>query len=449
MAQGVQQGVAETGLESSARSNQLRSRAEQPGLFDASAWRDAAVAWLLQRLALVVLMYLLLPSILQRLTPGSATVPSPTWSDWLHVWSTWDGTFYATIAASGYPSLVYAAYFPLYPLLERLLAPLVGGNPALAGVIIANVSCLAVFALLRVLAERVYGRAVARRALLYLAIFPLSFFLAAAYAESLFLLLSLATFLVLSERRWRLVGILAALATLTRPVGILLLVPIIYQSSIAPRLRSRQPGEKGVVVLGAGAGGTSRPTGVDVASAVLLPILALVGFNLALEPRFGTLTPSTAAEAVGWGRRLSWPWDGVIRTARVLIEGPAGPPAPVGPEFLFRVLLALDIFWTLLFAALALASLWRWKSVRPLPLAYALYALANAALVLLTPLHKPGFDWGSLSTNGRFLLVVFPFYIFAAVWEVKHPWLHRLIVGFSIPLFLLLVAAFIGGVFVG
>ena len=210
-----------------------------------------------------------------------------------------------------------------------------GGNPALAGVVIANISCLGAFALLRVLVEREYGRVVARRALLYLAIFPLSFFLAAAYSESLFLLLSLATFLALSERRWLLVGVLAALTTLTRPVGILLLVPIIYQSTIAPRLRNRQSEEEGAVVLGAVASERPRPPGIDIILAILLPILALVGFNLALAPRFGTLTPSTERRSVGWGRRLSWPWDGVIRTGRVLIVGPAGPPPPAVRSFYF------------------------------------------------------------------------------------------------------------------
>ena len=442
MAQAVKQGVAETRLESTGGS-------DQPGLFDASVWRDAVLAWLLQRLILLVLTYLILPSVLQRLTPRSATAPSPTWIDWLHVWSTSDGGFYAAIAARGYTELVQAAFFPLYPMLERLLAPFVGGNPALAGIVIANVSCLGAFASLRVLVEREYGRAVARRALLYLAIFPLSFFLAAAYTESLFLLLSLATFLALSKRHWLLVGVLAALTTLTRPVGILLLVPIIYQSTIVPRLQSRQSGEEGVIVLGAVPSEKPRPPGMDIILAILLPILALVGFNLALAPRFGTLTPTSRAEFVGWGRSLSWPWDGVIRTGRVLIEGPSGPPPPAATEFLFRLLLALDIFWTLLFTALALASLWRWKSIRPLPAAYALYAVATAALVLFTPIHKPGYDWGSLASNGRLLLVVFPFYLFAAAWGVKHPWLHRLVVGLSLPLFLLLAVAFIYGNFVG
>jgi hypothetical protein len=173
--------------------------------------------------------------------------------------------------------------------------------------------------------------------------------------------------------------------------------------------------------------------------AILLPILALVGFNLILAPHFGTLTPATTAQAVYWGRRLSWPWDGVMRTIEALRQGLPGSQLLAA---------ALGVFWTLLFAALALASLWHWKSIRPLPPAYALYAAATAALVLLTPMHKPGFDWAPLASNGRFLLVVFPFYLFAAVWGVKHPWLHRLIVGVSLPLFLLLAAVSIAGPFV-
>jgi Dolichyl-phosphate-mannose-protein mannosyltransferase len=435
VAQAVQQGVAQNQVESSGPSGRQKSKAEQLRLFDPSAWRDAALAWLLQRVVLLALTYL----VLQRLLPRSASTPSLSWADWLHVWSNWDGAIYATIAASGYTHLEQAAFFPLFPLLERLLAPLAGGNQALAGVIIANISCLVAFALLRVLAEREYGRTVARRALLYLAIFPLSFFLAAAYTESLFLLLSLATFLALSERRWRLVGVLAALTTLTRPVGILLLVPIIYQSIIAPRLRSRQLRGEAVLMLDAGDGGRPRLPGVDIALAIFLPILVLVGFNLILAPRFGTLTPATTAQAVYWGRRLSWPWDGVMRTLEALRQGLPGSQLLAA---------ALGIFWTLLVAALALASLWRWKSIHPLPPAYALYALATAALVVLTPMHKPGFDWAPLASNGRFLLVVFPFYLLAAVWGVKRPWLHRLVVGVSLPLFLLLAAVSISGPFV-
>src|SRR5579883_2344395 len=135
--------------------------------------------------------------------------------------------------------------------------------------------------------------------------------------------------------------------------------------------------------------------------ALLLPILALVGFNLALAPRFGTLTATTMAQQSGWGRHLSWPWDGLLSAASALPSG-----APV-----LRFTVVLDIGWTLLFVVLALATL-RW-----LPLPYALYACATAALVLLTPMHKPGLPWAALASNGRFLLVVFPIFMLLARWS--------------------------------
>ncbi|MGZ3664262.1 MAG: mannosyltransferase family protein, partial [Ktedonobacterales bacterium] len=186
--------------------------AETPGLFDGMAWRDAALVWLGQRLALGALMLLGM-----RLLGNAA-------SGWglTHILANWDGDIYRNIASGGYRELWQAAFFPLYPLLEHVVALVTGGNTALAGVIIANVASLGAFGLLRVLVERELGRSIARRTLLYMAIFPVSFFLVAAYAESLFLLLSVGAFLALRRERWMAAGLLIALATLTRPVGILL-----------------------------------------------------------------------------------------------------------------------------------------------------------------------------------------------------------------------------------
>ena len=73
-----------------------------------------------------------------------------------------------------------------------------------------------------------FDDALASRAVIYLAIGPLSFFLQAVYTESLFLLLSLACFVFAREGRWRLAGVMGLLATLTRSTGVLLLIPMAY-----------------------------------------------------------------------------------------------------------------------------------------------------------------------------------------------------------------------------
>ncbi len=429
---------AQPAVETSETQPDVQGERRAIGLLDRVAWRDAAIVWLLQRLALATLTYL----VRWRIVPRPPNAPYPTGSELLHVWTNWDSAIYATIAKSGYTHLTQAAFFPLFPLLERLLMPLTGGNAALAGLLIANIACFGAFALLRILVEREYGRTVARRTLLYLVLFPYSLFLAAAYAESLFLLLSVATFLALRERRWWLAGLLAALATLTRPVGILLLLPLALELIRKPHpqppllvgegprtndSRLSEPGECLAPLSRARVRGWGWGT-----FALLLPILALVGFNLALAPRFGTLTATTMAQQSGWGRHLSWPWDGLLSAASALPSG-----APV-----LRFTVVLDIGWTLLFVVLALATL-RW-----LPLPYALYACATAALVLLTPMHKPGLPWAALASNGRFLLVVFPIFMLLARWSDGRRWLHLLIVALSLLLSVLLALAFILGAFV-
>lgn len=88
----------------------LPEQVARPALFDKTAWRDAAVAWLGQRVALLALTYLML----WRLMPaqkGAGNFP-PSGAYLLHIWTNWDGAIYATIAQSGYTLLTQAAFFP-------------------------------------------------------------------------------------------------------------------------------------------------------------------------------------------------------------------------------------------------------------------------------------------------------------------------------------------------
>jgi hypothetical protein len=409
----VEQGVAETQSDISGRSGQLKSRAKQTGLLDATAWRDAAVAWVVQRLILLGLTYLVIWSAHLK----HATV--------LTVWATVDSAYYAAISQHGYTRLNETPFFPLYPLLERLLTPFSGGNPFVAGIIIANVSCLVAFALLRVLVERECGRGVARRTLLYLTIFPFSFFLAAAYTEALFLALSLGTFLAIRGHHWKVASILATLATLSRPVGILLLVPLVYEYCVS---WFRPAGER-----------RFQPKATDIV-ALLLPILSLVGFDLALAMHFGTPLPIAKAEAGIWYRRLSWPWEGMLWA---LSSVPASP-------LVNAVITLLEVTWGFLLVALALAAFWPLRS-RPgswsrLPLIYGLYALASATVVLMMPEDYPG---KSLTSIGRYALVVFPVFLVMARAGYKKLWLHRVIFAASLILLVFYAVLFIDGVFVG
>ncbi len=165
----------------------------------------------------------------------------------LEIWARWDSEWYLLIADKGYDvrdyfdkfSLDYessaaAGFLPLYPLLIRLLTrilPPLGG--VAAGVIVSNLCLFGSLALLyRIVQEEVGGKAgrrAAYAACVALVVFPMSLFLSAVYAESLFLLLSLACFHFARRGRFAPAAIWGALAAVTRPAGVLLALPLAWE----------------------------------------------------------------------------------------------------------------------------------------------------------------------------------------------------------------------------
>jgi hypothetical protein len=163
----------------------------------------------------------------------------------LDIWARWDSEWYLLIAergyrasdafmhlAVGYEPDATAGFLPLYPLLIRLLAPLTGS--VAAGVLISNACLAGSLGLLYTLARDAAGggrtgRRAGLAACAALLAFPMSLFLSAVYAESLFLLLSLATFCFLHRGRIGAAAACAALAAVTRPAGLLLALPILWE----------------------------------------------------------------------------------------------------------------------------------------------------------------------------------------------------------------------------
>jgi Gpi18-like mannosyltransferase len=153
------------------------------------------------------------------------------------VWSRWDSLWYIGIASNGY-TLQNAAFFPLYPTLIAALSRL-GMPPTLAGRLIARVAFSAALAGLYDLVRTKYGRVTAFRSILYLALFPSAVFFAAAYTESLFLMLVVLSFHAGLREHWLWASIWAGLAALTRDVGILLVLPLAYEYARQRRTTAR------------------------------------------------------------------------------------------------------------------------------------------------------------------------------------------------------------------
>jgi len=126
------------------------------------------------------------------------------------------------------------AFFPFYPFMIRILsAPLslLGLNTiataTLAGVIISMVGTLAAMLALYELARNELGDDGGLRAAFYLIIFPSGFFLAQVYTEGLFVGLAFSSLALLrrGHRGWA--ALFAVMATLTRAVGIALIIPML------------------------------------------------------------------------------------------------------------------------------------------------------------------------------------------------------------------------------
>jgi len=139
-------------------------------------------------------------------------------------WANMDGGHYLYIARSGY-GLYQQAFFPLYPLVIRAFSFLPVPLPYV-GIIISHVAFfigLLLFYDLSLLVNKKY----ALWSVLFLLVFPTSYYFAAVYSTSLFFFLSVATFWAMEKRRWFLTGVIGACASFTRIYGVFLLVPAV------------------------------------------------------------------------------------------------------------------------------------------------------------------------------------------------------------------------------
>lgn len=148
--------------------------------------------------------------------------------EWVSAFANFDGIHYLLISQQGY-SQYEQAYFPLYPLLTSLLS-LVTKNALLSGLIISNVSFLVGLYVLRALHKLLFPKHKNEFVWLTLFIlaFPTAFFFGAVYTEGLFFLLCVSSLYFLVSKRYALAMIVASLASLTRLIGVFLIIPFVF-----------------------------------------------------------------------------------------------------------------------------------------------------------------------------------------------------------------------------
>ena len=356
--------------------------------------------------------------LINSFTTGART-PQAVFDEWVR----FDGIYFRAIAEYGYaeasrltkPDIGFpflTAFFPLFPLLLRIVAPLFAFNYSATSVIVpqllTGLSLIALFKLVTL----DHPKPVAWFSLLSLITYPTFYFLLSTYSETLLLLLTLLTFYAYRQNKLWLTGFGGALVSATRIVG-----PIVFVALLLDRLRLEVGGWR--LDMGRGTEG-KRNVFLHPSTFILHPStfillfmpLGLLVYMAYLWWAFGD--PLLFLQGHGsteWKVGFDWtgPFKGLLLPIATFIRHPFMSEP-------FRFNLFNSAFF---YGGLALL-LYGW---RQLPFSYSAYALLAIGFPTLT---------GSLISMPRFLLIAFPLFISLGLLLHHHPRLSLLLIPFAL-----------------
>ena len=157
----------------------------------------------------------------------------------------WDAGWYQSIAAHGYAASgpQSAPFLPAFPMAGRVLGWLPGIGPGTGLIIVANLSALAGMAVLCILVDaRVRRPRPGPPSVWLLALAPPAFTLVMAYAEgTLLLCTAVALYWPSAPGRWWWAAAAGLVAGAVRPVGLLLVVPVLLEAYRSRRAARTPP----------------------------------------------------------------------------------------------------------------------------------------------------------------------------------------------------------------
>jgi len=335
---------------------------------------------------------------------------SPIHAPWLWSRANFDGMHYLGIARSSY-GLHQQAFFPLYPRLINFLKPLFRSKDLYSALFISLTSFLASMVLFYKLIRLELSKSIAKRAIIYLLIFPTAFYFAMVYTESLFLMFILASFYLAKTKRWWWAGLFGALAAAIRLPGIFLFPALglewwFYQN----KLKDRKRAMINLIPL------FFIPLGLLYYMRFLLMRFGDPLMFLHVQPYFGA---GRSGEKIILLYQVFWRYLKMLITVDKLTT-----------TYFVVVLETLTMVGFL--ALTVLATIRRWYS-------YALFMILGLVTPSLT---------GTFSSTPRYVLVLFPGFIILAIYGEKYRWLRILYPIIAISLFIFCLILFTRGYWV-
>lgn len=281
----------------------------------------------------------------------------------------WDAHWYTYVAATGYTAQSIV-FLPIIILLIRAVNYAVFNIPV-AGFLVCNLFAGISFWLLYATLRLDYSPRLAQRAVLLYGLMPTAFFINSIYTEPIFITFALACFYYTRRQRWWAAGIFAALATLTRNLGIFLVIfmgleLMSYYWPLQHYWRRYLP--------------------------LALPVMALAGLMYYNFLLVGDPLGFIHAQA-GWGREFGWPWLNIWHNLDLNFTYAAD----------FQPGNYLDTLLTL--TAITALTLATFTPKYRLRCSY----LAIGWIWLLVPLVSTS-PWSPLYSLARFVLIISPLY---------------------------------------
>lgn len=273
----------------------------------------------------------------------------------------WDGGHYLAIAEYGYLVKSQYVFFPLYPMLINLVSKITGDFLS-SGIVISMLSSFLAINLLYKLVLTDLGKDDGLKVLLVLLSFPLSFHFLTVYSESLFLLLSVATFLLMRKKKIFLATVTAALVSATRLSGLAVVLSLLLTIFLTAGINKKNWW-------------------------VVFSPLGFLLYSFYLYNQTGNPFYFIQAESNFWQTGLVIPGSAIIFSFKQLLS----------PNFIVNNFRNLLDFLFVIFGILMVFRVWK-----TLSLDYTIYSIIS----LLLPLFSP-----TIVSIPRYLLTIFPIFV--------------------------------------
>ncbi|KKR71955.1 MAG: hypothetical protein UU81_C0003G0018 [Microgenomates group bacterium GW2011_GWC1_41_8] len=338
------------------------------------------------------------------------------------IWGNFDGYHYMTIAQNGYGFLQHP-FFPLYPLLIRIVLYVLRLTPLLAGLVVSHVafigSLVVIYRLLMI--DRIKPGI---SWFMPLILFPTSFYYGAVYNDSLYLLFASLTLFFGRKHKWILASIMGGLASLTRLNGLALIsflcIEYITQSdSRITTWRFNKFKQKILMYI------LEFKKHIVSVWFIVIPI-SFFSYLMYVQLVYGSWYLVFSAMRVWNQDRITFPLQVFFRYFKIIALYPH-----------FDIVYFVAFFEISLVIFYCYMLLFGYKKIR---LSYWVYILISFLIPSLT---------GTFAGMPRYALHLYPFFLTIGMWlTTKHLAVRILYYGISIALFLFSIALFTRGYFV-